>query len=110
MKDYQYTATVIIPIYNAEKYLEDCLNCIVDQTIEKNQLEVLLIDDGSNDNSKAIEERFVAKYQYIQKNKQQAVQPRQKEHQAKQEQRFPENQEKSQVLTLKVGPDSSLLI
>ena len=40
---------VIIPVYNAEKYLEDCLNSALNQTL--NELEVICITDGSSDNS-----------------------------------------------------------
>lgn len=41
--------SVIIPIYNAEKYLHKCLNSICNQTLK--DLEIILIDDASTDNS-----------------------------------------------------------
>lgn len=41
--------SVIIPIYNVEEYLEACLDSVVEQT--KDNLEVILIDDGSQDGS-----------------------------------------------------------
>lgn len=41
--------SVIIPIYNAEKYLKKCLNSVVSQTYKN--LEILLINDGSSDRS-----------------------------------------------------------
>lgn len=44
--------SIIIPVYNAEKYLNDCINSILNQTYK--DIEVLLIDDGSLDNSYAI--------------------------------------------------------
>ena len=44
--------SVIIPVYNVENYIEKCLNSIVNQTY--NNLEILIIDDGSTDNSIAI--------------------------------------------------------
>ena len=37
--------SIIIPVYNAEKYLNDCINSILNQTYK--DIEVLLIDDGS---------------------------------------------------------------
>jgi glycosyltransferase involved in cell wall biosynthesis len=41
--------TVIIPVYNAESYLEQCLNSVINQ--DYMDLEIILIDDGSTDNS-----------------------------------------------------------
>lgn len=49
--------SVIVPIYNIEQYLEKCLYSILDQTFES--YEVILVEDGSTDNSKEIAERFV---------------------------------------------------
>jgi len=45
----QPLVSIIIPVYNAEKYLEECLNSIMGQTYSN--LEILLIDDGSKDRS-----------------------------------------------------------
>lgn len=47
---------VIIPIYNAEKYLEQCLNSVINQSYQN--LEIILVNDGSTDNSKQICEKF----------------------------------------------------
>lgn len=44
--------SVIVPIYNAEKYLKQCLDSIVNQTLE--DIEIILIDDGSTDGSAEI--------------------------------------------------------
>ncbi|WP_296878365.1 glycosyltransferase [Thomasclavelia sp.] len=51
--------SVIVPIYNAEKYLFTCLNSIVNQSYSN--LEIILIDDGSIDNSLNICNEFAAK-------------------------------------------------
>lgn len=48
--------SIIIPVYNVEDYLEECLNSIKNQ-IYKN-IEILLIDDGSTDNSPEICDRY----------------------------------------------------
>jgi len=48
--------SVIVPVYNVETYLEECLDSIQNQTYTN--LEVLLVNDGSTDGSKAICERY----------------------------------------------------
>ena len=55
--------SVIIPVYNSEKYLEKCLDSIVSQTIQG--LEVLCINDGSNDLSLQILEDYSSRYKNI---------------------------------------------
>ncbi|MDO4379099.1 MAG: glycosyltransferase family 2 protein, partial [Erysipelotrichia bacterium] len=46
--------SVILPIYNVEKYLEECVNSILNQDFDRNDYEVILVDDGSKDNSPKI--------------------------------------------------------
>ena len=65
MSDFEVKLTLIIPIYNVEKFLRSCLDSVVEQTMDKNELEVLLINDGSPDNSIAIMEEYAAKYPYM---------------------------------------------
>ncbi len=48
--------SIIIPIYNAEKYLQQCLNSLISQTIK--EIEIICVDDGSTDNSHDIIEKF----------------------------------------------------
>ena len=45
----KYKISVIIPIYNAEKFLDKCIGSIITQTY--NNLEIILVNDGSIDNS-----------------------------------------------------------
>ncbi|GAA3738663.1 CDP-glycerol glycerophosphotransferase [Spinactinospora alkalitolerans] len=52
------TLSVIVPIYNVERYLEECLRSLSGQTLT--DLEVVMVDDGSPDNSAAIAKRFAA--------------------------------------------------
>ena len=49
----------IIPVYNAEQYLGFCLNSILNQT--HRNLEIILVDDGSTDDSLKICNSFAAK-------------------------------------------------
>jgi len=51
--------SVVVPIYNVEKFLEKCLNSVLAQTFES--FEVLLVIDGATDNSLDIASRFEAK-------------------------------------------------
>ena len=48
--------SVIVPIYNAERFLSECLDSICRQTVK--ELEILLIDDGSTDSSAEICDRY----------------------------------------------------
>lgn len=51
--------SVIVPIYNAEKYLHRCMDSILNQTYKN--LEIVLIDDGSKDSSGTICDAYAAK-------------------------------------------------
>lgn len=55
--------SIIIPAYNVEKYLDQCLTSVTEQTYEN--LEVLLIDDGSTDNTGILCDQWGAKDQRI---------------------------------------------
>lgn len=59
--------TVFIPVYNCENYIKDCLDSIVNQTYKN--LEILLIDDGSSDNSLNIIKEYKDKRIRIIQNK-----------------------------------------
>ena len=48
--------SIIVPVYNGEKYLADCIQSIVNQSYQN--LEIILIDDGSHDRSLAICQDF----------------------------------------------------
>lgn len=56
-------ASILIPVYNQEVYLCACLNSLVSQ--DCNDIEVIIIDDGSNDNSAQICQEYVIKYDYF---------------------------------------------
>ena len=57
--------SVIVPVYNMEKYLGECLDSLVKQTISKDDIEVLLIDDGSPDNSIDIMRNYAEKNEWM---------------------------------------------
>lgn len=55
--------SIVVPVYNVEKYLKRCLNSLINQTYSK--LEIILVDDGSKDNSIAICKEYEKKDQRI---------------------------------------------
>lgn len=57
------SVSVIVPVYNAEKYLPQCIDSIVNQTI--GDIEVLLINDGSSDSSGEILAQYASKDERI---------------------------------------------
>lgn len=63
--------SVIIPVYNSSTYLRKCLDSVVNQTLK--DIEIIVINDGSTDDSKNIIEEYSCKYKNIifidQKNK-----------------------------------------
>ena len=57
--DFNPFLSIIIPIYNNEKFLPFCLNSIINQTIKN--IEIICIDDGSTDNSIKILKKYKEK-------------------------------------------------
>ena len=61
--------SIIVPVYNEEQYLEECLESIRCQSLQ--DIEVICVDDGSTDGSLAIIKRFMQKdsrFRVIQKS------------------------------------------
>jgi len=52
--------SIIIPVYNVEKYLEECLESVVNQTLR--EIEIIAINDGSTDSSLSILEKYELRY------------------------------------------------
>lgn len=50
--------SIVIPNYNKEEYLKECLDSIFNQTLDKSKYEVLFVDDGSTDNSLEIVKNY----------------------------------------------------
>ena len=55
--------SVIVPVYNTEKYLRQCVDSILGQTLS--ELEIILVNDGSKDNSGVICDEYAAKYDQV---------------------------------------------
>ncbi len=56
--------SIVIPNYNKEKYIGECLDSVFNQDIEKDKYEVIVVEDGSNDNSLEIIKRYPVKIFY----------------------------------------------
>ncbi len=52
------TVTVIVPVFNAEEWLEEVLNSLCNQSYSKERTEIIVVDDGSSDNSRDIIRRY----------------------------------------------------
>lgn len=67
--------SIIIPVYNCERYFEDCLDSIIDQTYKN--IEIIIINDGSTDSTQDIIDKYVKQHKFIfghyQKNSGQGV-------------------------------------
>ncbi|MDR0336523.1 MAG: glycosyltransferase, partial [Planctomycetaceae bacterium] len=50
--------SIIIPVYNAEKYLRDCLDSVANQTLK--DIEIICVDDGSPDSCPQILDEYAA--------------------------------------------------
>ena len=55
--------SVIIPVYNVELYLRECLDTVVNQTLK--EIEIIIINDGSTDNSGEIIKKYENEYSNI---------------------------------------------
>ena len=57
--------SVVVPVYNVEKYLEKCVDSLLMQEQTEGQIEVLLIDDGSTDGSGSLCDRLADRYSAV---------------------------------------------
>lgn len=63
MKNERPKISIIVPVHNASQYLERCIKSLVNQTLKG--IEILIIDDNSNDNSLIVANKFQEKYSNI---------------------------------------------
>ena len=57
--------SIIIPLYNCEKYIKQCLDTIFRQEMNESEFEVIVIDDGSKDNGYSLASEYAKRYQNI---------------------------------------------
>lgn len=61
----KYKLSIIIPTYNAENYLLEAIGSVKNQSIGFENIELILVDDNSSDNTKSILEELNAKYENV---------------------------------------------
>jgi glycosyltransferase involved in cell wall biosynthesis len=64
-----YKVSVIIPCFNHEKFIGRCLRSILDQSLSKKEYEIIVVDDGSTDNSLKVIKTFGNEVRIIQNKK-----------------------------------------
>lgn len=57
--------SIIVPVYNVSKYLAKCLDSLLSQDLESDEYEIIVVNDGSTDNSGDIAQQYVGKYSNI---------------------------------------------
>ena len=57
------TISIIIPVYNVEKYVAECINSVISQTYDHSKIECIIIDDCSPDHSMQIVKELISDYQ-----------------------------------------------
>ena len=61
-EDYKYKISVIVPVYNVEKYLEETIESVIAQTLGFKNIQLILVNDGRPDNSEEICLKYKEKY------------------------------------------------
>ena len=65
MDDYKYKLSIIIPMYNAEKYIGICLDSILGSNLLKEEYEIVIVNDGSQDKSSEIAKGYSSKFSNV---------------------------------------------
>lgn len=50
--------SIIVPVYNVEKYIDKCLYSLANQTLDN--IEIIIVNDGSTDNSQNVIDKYVS--------------------------------------------------
>lgn len=61
----EYTVAVVIPTLNEEKFISRCLDSVISQTFQLEEMDVMVIDGGSKDKTREIVNSYHSKYQNI---------------------------------------------
>jgi glycosyltransferase involved in cell wall biosynthesis len=69
MKDNNVKISVVLPVYNAETYIEDCIRALLSQNYPVDQYEIIMVDNNSKDRSPEIIKRY-PDIKYLKRSKQ----------------------------------------
>ena len=58
MHEYDFLFSVIIPIYNTEQYLCECVDSVIEQTIGVENIQIILINNATEDDSEIICQKY----------------------------------------------------
>ena len=56
----KHKVSIIVPVYNVEKYIAKCLDSLIAQTLK--DIEIIVVNDGSKDNSQKVIDEYVKKH------------------------------------------------
>lgn len=65
MADCELKLSIIVPVYNVEKYLSQCLDSLINQNIPSKEYEIIIVDDGSTDSSSFICDEYANNHSNI---------------------------------------------
>ena len=57
--------SIILPVYNVENFIADCLDSLLNQDLDKSEYEIICVDDGSPDNSYIVIEEYQSRNENI---------------------------------------------
>ena len=58
-----YQLSCIVPVYNVEQYINDCVESLLQ--VSSIRMEIILVDDGSTDSSPGIVDRYATQYNHV---------------------------------------------
>lgn len=58
----EYKVSVVIPTYNGEEFIDDTINCLKNQTIGFENIEIIIVDDKSEDSTREILKKYSQEY------------------------------------------------
>ena len=62
---YNMKISIIIPVFNGEKYIERCVNSIEYERQYKKNIDIIIVDDGSVDNTYVVSEKLAQQYSNV---------------------------------------------